>query len=312
MERKKVTILMAACNGERYLRKQLESIQRQDCKNWKLIVGDDGSKDRTLEIISKFRQKCGNCVEIIKNNPPTGSAKNNFMQLLAKADTPYIMFCDQDDIWEPHKIRMTLEYMERIEKDSDMPVLVHSDLAILGEKGIISESFFKYQNLPEAKLPSLLIQNSVTGCTVMINRNLQKRMLQAEDYKEIIMHDYWAALIAAVYGKIGFIREHTMYYRQHENNSVGAKASRNPFYLMKRLMQGRKNYKEQMKESMMQISYFLETYEKKYPIEYETKILLEKYVSLVDRNKFYRMWFYTKNKIFKKGFIRVLMQYIWG
>lgn len=313
MEKEIVTILLATYNGERYLQKQLESLQQQECKKWKLIVGDDGSKDRTLEILLKFQQKCLNHIEIIKNNPPTGSAKANFMQLLARADTPYIMFCDQDDIWEPHKIQATLACMESIEKDNHIPVLVHSDLAVLGEKGILSESFFKYQNLPTTiKLSSLIIQNSVTGCTMMINKDLQNRMLQAKDYTGIIMHDYWAALIASVYGKVGFLQDHTMYYRQHSTNSVGAKASRNPFYLIKRLMQGRKIYKEQMKESMMQISFFLQTYAGEYPINHDTRMLLEGYASLIHRNKLYRLWFYSKYEVYKQGFIRVLMQYIWG
>lgn len=313
MKTETVTILMATYNGESYLLEQLESLQQQEYKNWKLVIGDDGSTDRTLEIISQFQENCHNPIEIIKNEPPTGSAKANFMQLLKKADTPYILFCDQDDIWEPHKIRVTLECMKRLEKQPDIPILVHSDLAVLGDKGILSESFFDYQNLPtNMEISSLMIQNCVTGCTVMINRCLQERMLQVKDYGKIIMHDYWAALIAVVYGKVGFVKEHTMYYRQHQNNSVGAKASKNPLYLMKRLMQGRRKYKDQMKESMMQIAFFLRTYETEYPIESRKKMLLEGYASLIARNKFYRLCFYTKYKVYKKGLVRILMEYIWG
>ena len=308
-----ITILMATYNGEQYLREQLESLQKQNYDNWKLIIGDDNSTDRTLEIISEFQQDCPNQIEMIRNNPPTGSPMKNFMGLLKKADTSYIMFCDQDDVWEPHKIRTTLECMKKLEEQPDIPILVHSDLAVLGEKGVISESFFDYQNLPpKPGLNSLVVQNSVTGCTMMINRCLQERMMKADDYKNVIMHDYWAALIAAVYGRIGFVEKHTMYYRQHNHNSVGAKASNSPLYLIRRLRDGRRAYKDQMKKSMMQIGYFLQCYEKKYPIESEKKRILEGYASLVNRNKFYRLWFYTKNKVRKNGLVRVLMQYIWG
>lgn len=313
MEAKTVTILMATYNGENYLLEQLESIRQQDYKDWKLVIGDDGSTDGTIEILTKFRESCTHSVEIIEHKPPTGSAKSNFIQLLKKADTSYIMFCDQDDIWEPHKIRVTLECMKGLEKKEGIPILVHTDLAVLGEKGVLSESFFAYQNLPATgDLSSLIIQNCVTGCTVMINKCLQERMLQVRDDRKIIMHDYWAALIAEVYGEIGFVKEHTMYYRQHENNSVGAKASQNPMYLMKRLLQGRKNYKEQMRESMRQIGYFLHVYEKQYPIEAQKRLLLKGYASLLNKNKFYRLWFYTKNKVYKNGFVRILMEYIWG
>lgn len=313
MGNEKVTILMATYNGERYLPEQLESLQQQEYKNWKLIVADDGSSDRTLEILLEFQRKCSNSVEIIKNDPPTGLAKVNFMQLLVKADTPYIMFCDQDDIWEPYKVQCTLAYMERIETDINIPILVHSDLTVLEENGKAAHSFFEYQNLPTTtKLSSLIIQNSVTGCTVMINKNLQERMLQAKEYNKIIMHDYWAALIAAIYGTVGFIEDHTMLYRQHANNSVGAKASLNPLYLVKRLMQGRRAYKDQMEESRRQVSYFLATYEKQYPIEEKKRKFLEDYALLGTRNKFYRIRFYIRNEVYKRGFIRILMQFIWG
>lgn len=313
MEKEVVTILMATYNGEHYLREQLDSLQKQEYMNWKLIVADDGSTDGTLEILSKFQQECRNSVEIIKNNPPTGSAKANFMQLLSKADTPYIMFCDQDDIWMQDKVQLTLESMENIETDKNIPVLIHSDLTVLGENGVIAESFFNYQNLPtNVKLPSLLIQNSATGCTVMINKSLQGMMLQVKDYNKIIMHDYWAVLIAKVFGKVGFIKKPTMYYRQHSANSVGAKESNNPLYLINRLMKGRKAYKEQMKESMMQTAFFLQTYKERYPIKCEIQELLEGYASLVHKNKLYRLQFYYKYEVYKRGFIRILMQYIWG
>lgn len=308
-----ITILMATYNGEQYLQEQLESLQKQNYDNWKLIVGDDGSKDRTLEILTGFQQQCPNQVEIIRNDPPTGSPKTNFMGLLKKADTSYIMFCDQDDIWKPDKIQVTLECMKNLEKEQEIPVLVHTDLSVYYNGTVIAESFFEYQNLPpNEELNSLLVQNSVTGCTMMINRCLQKKMEEVSNCNSMIMHDYWAALIAVVYGRIGFVKEPTMYYRQHQGNSVGAKASGNPLYLIKRLAKGRRHYKEQMKESMMQISAFLQTYERAYPIESEKKSLLEGYASLATRNKFYRMWFYTKNKVQKNGLIRLLMQYIWG
>lgn len=313
MLKKEVTILLATYNGAMYLEEQLESIQKQEYTNWKLIVGDDGSTDDTINILRAFQKKVLQQVEIIRNEPPTGSAKNNFMQLIEKADTPYIMFCDQDDIWKPNKIKDTLKYMKRVENNEDIPVLIHTDLSVLGEQGILAESFFKYQNLPSTmKLSSVMIQNSVTGCTMMINRALQRKMQKLTDYQPILMHDYWAALVAVVFGRVGVVEKSTMLYRQHGNNSVGAKASHNPVYLLKRLFEGRKKYKEQMQESRNQVAYFLKVYENEKHESKEAWKLLEQYAALGERNKCYRMWFYKKNKVYKSGKIRVLMQYIWG
>ncbi len=77
---------------------------------------------------------------------------------------------------------------------------------------------------------------------------------------KIIMHDYWAALIAKVFGKIRFVNEPTMYYRQHGNNSVGAKNAKNPVYLYHRLKEGKNSYRRMIIESMEQIQGFVETY----------------------------------------------------
>ena len=53
----KSLILMATYNGEKYLRKQIESIIHQTNKNWKLLIRDDGSTDSTVFIIREYMKK---------------------------------------------------------------------------------------------------------------------------------------------------------------------------------------------------------------------------------------------------------------
>lgn len=308
-----VTIIMAAYNGECYIKEQLESIKNQSYSQWKLIIRDDGSLDKTRDMIKAFQLEVEQEVILLKNNSRAGSAKYNFFRLLEDADGDYIMFCDQDDIWKKDKILKTLNCMQELEESKAIPVLIHSDLTVVDEAcEVREESFFVYQNLSKNMgLAQLLIQNFVTGCTMMINQSLQKAMLEATERNKIIMHDYWAALYAKVYGKIGFINESTMYYRQHRNNSVGAKASKHPIYLWKRLLQGRMNYKVSMKDSIVQVQYFLECYKSR-PIELEKKQLLQEYAALLQKSKWYRIKFYHNKKVLKQGKVRVLMQYLWG
>jgi hypothetical protein len=101
---------------------------------------------------------------------------------------------------------------------------VHSDLKVVDEQlNILAESFWHYQNL-NPKLDSLnrlLVQNTVTGCTVMINRKLLT--LAKEIPQQAIMHDWWLGLIAATFGKIIIVNLPTVLYRQHSNNDTGAK-----------------------------------------------------------------------------------------
>ena len=126
---------------------------------------------------------------------------------------------------------------------------------------MVAKSFFQYANLPRrVMLNRLIVQNSVTGCTVMINRCLQQYFLRQLPVSKIIMHDYWAALIAKVFGKIGYVNEPTMLYRQHGHNSVGAKDAMNLKFLYGRLKEGKNSYRRSMIESMEQIQGFVSTY----------------------------------------------------
>ncbi|MBU5459351.1 glycosyltransferase family 2 protein [Anaerostipes sp. MSJ-23] len=310
-----VTILLATLNGEDYLKAQLESIADQTYGNWQLVVGDDGSTDHTLEILEEFKNEYPDQVTIFKNDPPTGSAKSNFIHLLQNAHGPHFMFCDQDDVWKRDKIYLTMQKMEALETryGTKTPILVHTDLSVVDENlEMVAESFFQYANLPRRIfLNQLMVQNSVTGCTVMINRCLQQYFLQPLPVSKIIMHDYWAALIARVFGKIGFVNEPTMYYRQHGHNSVGAKGSKNPKYLYRHLKEGKNQYRRMMIESMEQIQEFVATYGEEIE-NLDTYELMESYGNLYYKGKIKRLSFYKNNHVIKEGNLRKLMQWIWG
>ena len=225
------------------------------------------------------------------------------------------MFCDQDDVWKRDKIYETMKKMEAMEEryGKDTPILVHTDLSVVDENlEMIAESFFQYANLPKRiALNQLIVQNSVTGCTAMINRALQKYFLQPLPMGKILMHDYWAALVAKIFGRIGFVNEPTMYYRQHGNNAVGAKNSKNPVFLMQRLKEGKESYRKQMIKSMEQIQGFVETYGEEIEglDEYN---LLKTYGNLYYKGKMRRLFFYRNHQVLKEGNIRKLMQWLWG
>ena len=107
-----VTILLATLNGEDYLKAQLESIAAQTYENWQLVVGDDGSTDGTISILEEFSKQYPEQVTIIKNDPPQGSAKDNFISLIQNSYGPYFMFCDQDDVWDNDKLCIAVEELE--------------------------------------------------------------------------------------------------------------------------------------------------------------------------------------------------------
>lgn len=314
-----ITIIMAVYNGQEYIREQLESLKDQTYTEWRLVIRDDRSSDKTAEIVKKFSDEVEQEVIFKVNEKPSGSAKNNFALLINDAkESDYVMFCDQDDIWKKDKIEITFNKMKQAEEryGRDFPLLVHGDVEVIDENGNINaDSMFEMSHInADSKLPQILIQNHVTGCTMMCNKKLIVGISEYTSSEYIIMHDYLAALYASVFGKIEVIKKPLLSYRQHSGNSVGAKNNNNPMYLLKRLANGRKSYKEAMETSRNQVKFFVEIYREelaaeKYCEEYE---LMSGYASLGSRAKLYRIMFYKKNHIWKNGTIRKIMQVIWG
>lgn len=314
-----ITIIMAVYNGQEYIREQLESLKDQTYTEWRLVIRDDRSSDKTAEIVKKFSDEVEQEVIFKVNEKPSGSAKNNFALLINDAkESDYVMFCDQDDIWKKDKIEITFNKMKQAEEryGRDFPLLVHGDVEVIDENGNINaDSMFEMSHInADSKLPQILIQNHVTGCTMMCNKKLIAGISEYASSEYIIMHDYLAALYASVFGKIEVIKKPLLSYRQHSGNSVGAKNNNNAVYLLKRLANGRKSYKEAMETSRNQVKFFVEIYRKelaaeKYCEEYE---LMSGYASLGSRAKLYRIMFYKKNHIWKNGTIRKIMQVIWG
>ena len=282
-----ITIIMAVYNGQEYIREQLESLKDQTYTEWRLVIRDDRSSDKTAEIVKKFSDEVEQEVIFKVNEKPSGSAKNNFALLINDAkESDYVMFCDQDDIWKKDKIEITFNKMKQAEEryGRDFPLLVHGDVEVIDENGNINaDSMFEMSHInADSKLPQILIQNHVTGCTMMCNKKLIAGISEYTSSEYIIMHDYLAALYASVFGKIEVIKKPLLSYRQHSGNSVGAKNNNNPMYLLKRLANGRKSYKEAMETSRNQVKFFVEIYREelaaeKYCEEYE---LMSGYASL--------------------------------
>ncbi|MDX2007810.1 MAG: glycosyltransferase family 2 protein [Meiothermus sp.] len=223
-----VEILLATYNGAKYLEAQLESLFSQTFQHWRILARDDGSSDGTVEILRDFVERYPQRLEIIKDGQLGLGAKGNFARLMQHSRAPYVMFCDQDDIWLPNKIEQTLGAMLTLEATigRQTPILVCTDLAVVdGNLQAIAPSLAAYQHLePASGQPwkKLLVQNFVTGCTVMINQALCERAMPIPP--EAKMHDWWLGLVAGVFGHLEYIPTATLLYRQHGSNDTGAAA----------------------------------------------------------------------------------------
>lgn len=303
----KIAILMATYNGEKYICQQIDSILSQTCKDWELYIHDDGSTDNTIAAVESYVEKYPDKIHLI-DGKSTGGAKYNFFYLFGQVEAPYYMTCDQDDVWLDKKIELTYDKMLTIENKADVPCLVYTELRVVdSELNTIADTMSGYQSLDCHKrtINQFILQNSVTGCTMMINRALRDKMLHITDIDNTIMHDWWAALVAAQFGKTAFIDEPTILYRQHGDNSLGALGINKLSYIVRRVWQ-KKQIQESMRLGRLQAREFAKTY------NLPADSLAVRYAALEGKSRLVRQRFYKENDMYKTGTMRRLGQAVWG
>lgn len=216
----KIDILLATYNGEKYLKEQIESILNQTYKNIHLIIADDKSKDGTREILKEYEKDERITVYLQKQN--LGYVRN-FEFLLKKVESNYYMLSDQDDVWLPEKVEKSMETLKKQNAD-----LVFGDLEVVDENlKTIYPSFGDFMLL-NRKIKKCIksyevnyLYNCVTGCTILSKKEYIKNILPIPYNSKYVPHDYWMALMVALKGKLAYMPEKYIKYRQHGNNQIG-------------------------------------------------------------------------------------------
>lgn len=283
-----VDILLATYNGEAYIREQIDSLLGQTYRDIRVIVRDDGSTDATREIVAEYAGK----IEIIFDHENLGP-QQNFARLMRFSTGEYIMFCDQDDVWKSDKVENSLKCMKQLEAAwGNIPLLVHTDLCVVDKDlEVLAPSFWEYVKLNPKNntLNRLIVQNVVTGCTMLMNRALLE--LSKNIPKEAVMHDWWIALVAAAFGKIAFLDEATIYYRQHGKNQVGA----SKYSLISLIKKGLTRRKFRVQHKQIEAFYNL------YKVQKE---MFESYLSLPFCNYLTVRYRIIKFRFFRSGMMR--------
>lgn len=202
----KISVCMATYNGEKYIHQQLGSIIGQIGESDEIIISDDSSSDRTVEIIKTFDDKR---IRLLENNR-FHSPIYNFENALEKATGDIIFLSDQDDIWLENKVKIMIGLLQQYE-------LVVSDCIIINEnEDILQESFFKIRGSKKGLLNNL-IKNSYMGCCMAFNRRILDIVLPFPD--KLPMHDIWIGMIGELYGKTYFCDQKLIKYRRHEHSA---------------------------------------------------------------------------------------------
>ncbi|GAC1375387.1 MAG: glycosyltransferase family 2 protein [Aquirhabdus sp.] len=215
-----VAILMCTYNGEKYLEEQLQSFEQQTHQNWKLFVSDDGSKDRTLEILKTYQAKWGEEQLIITNGPRKGFAPN-FLSITCNSTirADYYAYSDQDDIWCEDKLARAVNELQT--KNNDIPLLYCTRTQLIDN----NKTTIGYSQL-FAKRPDFrnaLVQSLAGGNTMVFNNVLKNLAITAGADINVVFHDWWLYIVAtACGGSVIYDITPSLLYRQHDQNLVGS------------------------------------------------------------------------------------------
>ncbi len=298
-----IDVLLATYDGARWLPELLDSLLNQTEQRFMILARDDRSSDDTFQILRKFRSHHPGKLQIIEDDSGNLGVKGNFNRLMECSSAPYVMFCDQDDVWLPHKIAVTLEKMEELEGENraGSPILVHTDLEVVDESlTTLDHSFWHYQNLdPRAgnQINRVLVQNVVTGCASMVNRSLVE--LASPIPGEAVMHDWWMALTAAAFGVVAALPVATVLYRQHDVNLLGAQGW-NLRYVLRtaRWVWDAQLLRDNVRRTMNQAHEFLGRYRKHLTVP--TAELVSAWANLMEEG-----WLARRIRVMRYGFFKV-------
>ena len=215
MTRPTISIAMATYNGEKYLQEQLDSFLTQTRPPDELVVCDDGSKDRTLEILAAFQASASFAVHLYKNNERLGCAKT-FDKALSLCKCDSIFLSDQDDVWFPEKIETVISVFDT-KKDI---IVVLNDQIITDEK-LSHSGITKLQNISSMGLNDSCF---VSGCCTAMRRVWLDLALPIP--ADQVPHDIWINRLATALGVRVILSKPLQYSRRHGSNTSNWLASR--------------------------------------------------------------------------------------
>lgn len=215
-----ILVIISTYNGEKYLSEQLESVLNQAGVEVEIYVRDDGSTDKTREILTYYAGKHANIRLDFAKNVGVG---NSFMNALYSAPEgfDFYAFCDQDDIWQKDKLISAVNMLQKSGK-----LLYASNQECVDKVG--NSLGLRYGKGTDVHLSpvSVLEENKLAGCTMVwsakFNSFLKEKVKRpSPELLKNRIHDVWLAMVASLFDGIVYDERSFIKYRQHENNVVG-------------------------------------------------------------------------------------------
>jgi glycosyltransferase involved in cell wall biosynthesis len=209
--RPKVSVCMAAYNGERFIHAQLETILPQLDVHDEVIIVDDASTDGTVKQIKKLQD---NRIALIQHSARKGAVAT-FEDAIRSASGDILFLSDDDDLWAPDKVQ---KYLAAFAADADVRV-VTSKVSLIDQNDVrTSDPRFRPRNGFSAGFLSNVIQNKYQGSAMAFRASLLAEILPfpADLY---VLHDVWIGTRNALCGgKTSFLDDVLLLYRRHDGN----------------------------------------------------------------------------------------------
>lgn len=240
----RISVALCTFQGAEFLNTQMESILQQTMAVDEIIVFDDRSTDRTIEILHAFKSQSKIDMTIHINEKNLGSSKN-FEACMEACTGDIIILCDQDDVWKPNKVATLIRYLsDHPNKDA-----VFSNADMINQAGEPTEinAFQKIGFTSEAQqfwkeggsFELLLKGYIVTGAALAVRKSILSTVFPVPTIIPELIHDGWIALLLATENKIGFVTDTLIEYREHANQQVGLQGKSSPITLKDRFTRSR-------------------------------------------------------------------------
>lgn len=221
-----ISVLLATYNGEKYVAEQLASIVSQTLPPCEIVVSDDQSSDNTLAVVKAFARTSAVPIKVMVNSKNKGYAKN-FLEGAQHCGGDYVAFCDQDDVWMPHK----LERLAKAAMSDKKPSMVFSDTLLVDQNlqatGQTGFEFLKVRQteldlIHSGELIQVLVRRPcVTGMTMLCKRSRLLEIIELIPQELDLPHDYLLSMGFAAGGDYAYVDEALVMYRQHAANVIG-------------------------------------------------------------------------------------------
>ncbi len=220
MKKGKVAIYMCCYNHEKYVAEAIETVINQTYDNWEFWIANDGSTDRSAEIIASYEDERIHFFDFKENTKIVG-AQTCLLDQIRESDCEYIVGTNSDDKWKLDRLEKQVKVLE----ENDKIGACFSWDEMIFEEGAENDSYKGLENYSHQKNRSRydwvyyfgIYDNCMNGCSAMIRKDIYFELGGYNQYF-IRLGDYRLWLLIAMNYPIYMIEEPLLYYRRHGKN----------------------------------------------------------------------------------------------